>query len=140
MSHQNSGNCAECVSIFNKYPGPNITLFGWFFDVQSKIPEFHASCVGRGQIDQEACFARGATRAHWTQSSHNFNCAVDTWFLIDGQYHLEEIYFKKIIPFIIDDIAWYGDPHSNGGFYERPHYEMKNWHSLVVNGLARLVE
>jgi hypothetical protein len=138
LSHINSGNCPACLSIFEKFPGFYEPLKNWFFDIQSKNPTFHISCAGRGQVDQEAAFARGASKAHWLQSSHNFNAAIDTFFLINGQYRLDHNFYDQIAPQIDGSIDWYGKPGSP--FPERPHFEIANWRQLVADNTLKAVE
>jgi hypothetical protein len=94
--HSNSGNCLGCAKIFNKYDGFYEPLKDWFFKIQAKYPDFHACCAGRGQVDQEAFFAKGASDAHWLSSAHNFNSAVDTFFLIDGNACFDGHLYNKI--------------------------------------------
>lgn len=138
MSHLNNGNCEKCVEVFNKYPGVNSDLVAWFFSVQSQVQEFHACEAGRNEIDQEKDFARGASKAHFGESSHNFNCAVDTFFLIAGAYNLDEAQYERVVPLISSNIAWYGA--KGAKFYERPHFEIENWRTLVANGQAILIK
>jgi len=136
--HSNTGNCLGCAKIFNRYTGFYEPLKDWFFNVQLKQPAFHISCGGRGQIDQEAAFARGASNAHWLQSAHNYNCAIDTFFMIDGQYRLDADLFEQIAKELAPDIDWYGLPGSS--FKEMPHFEIRNWLDLVKQGLLHPVE
>ncbi len=139
MSHENNGDCIACTNILDKYPGFSQELTVWFYELQIAHPELHVSCGGRGRIDQEALFERGATRAHWLQSAHNFNLALDVFFLIDGQYNLDQSRFDAIIaPALNPKLEWYGAPGSV--FYERPHIEIKNFKDLVSQGIAKPVE
>lgn len=138
MSHQNNGNCQGCLNIFQKYDGFYEPLQTWFFSIQKNNPSFHISCAGRGKIDQEACFSRGASKAHWLQSAHNFNCAVDTFFMIDGNYCLDVNLFDMVVQGLDENIEWYGKP--DASFKERPHFEIKNWLQLKDSGVISLVE
>ncbi len=138
MKHLNDGNCAKCRSIFLKYPGFNQNLWNWFKLVQAKHKNFHAAEAGRGKIDQEADFHRGASKSHWGESAHNFNAAVDTFFLVDGNYSLDEKLFQQIEPEIPLSIEWYGAPGAK--FYERPHFQVRGWKVLRDKGQLKLVE
>lgn len=140
MSHTNNGVCPKCKEIMNKYPGLNSDLKNWFVMFQAKHPEGHISCAGRGKADQEAAFNAGMSRAHWGQSAHNYNCAID-FFEMSGKPKdiYEEKWFKEVLapalPFFLN---WYGAPGSS--FRELPHVEVRNWHELKAKGLIHLVE
>lgn len=138
MKHENSGHCLKCDEIFKKFPDFNYDLYTWFIIVQAKYPELHISCAGRGRIEQEECYHRGASRAHYGHSSHNYNAAIDTFFLINDQYNLDKQQYLKIEPEIPNFIEWYGK--KGAQFYELPHFEIVDWRGRVVKGLLRLVE
>ena len=138
MSHQNNGACPKCVDIFNAYSSAYPTLRNWFLLMQSKFPEFHVSCVGRGKIDQEDCFNHHTSKAHWTESAHNWNAALDGWFLIDETYNLDRQRFEQVAVELPDYLEWYGNPGAK--FPELPHFEVKNWRDLASRGILHLVE
>ena len=138
MSHLNDGNCQKCREIINKFPGFNQDLLNWFILMQGKFNNFHVSCAGRGEADQEHCFDTHVSDAHYGQSAHNYNLAMDTWFQIDGRYSLDEDLYAQIEPEIPDFIEWFGK--KDAVFYERPHFEIKNWKDLVQTGTVKLVE
>jgi len=138
MTHSNNGSCQKCLAIFNQYPGFYKSLQDWFFSVQEKFPSFHIACAGRGQVDQEAAFARGASKAHWLQSSHNFNAAIDTWFQVNGQYRLDSNLYDQIVGLIDPTIDWYGA--AGAVFPERPHFEVKGWKAMADGGQIFPVE
>lgn len=138
MSHINNGACEKCIQIINKYAGFNEDLKSWFLLTQANHPEFHCADAGRGKVEQELFYSKGASKAHFSQSSHNFNCAIDTFFLIDGAYSLDKKLFDIVSLEIPSHIKWYGAP--DAVFYERPHYEIRNWCELVARGEAVLVE
>lgn len=138
MRHENNGACSKCREIFDKFPGFDKELRSWFEDMQAKNQEFHCSDAGRGRIDQEIYFQRKASKAHYGESSHNFNSGLDTFWLINGVYNLSlELYKKKIEPHIPDWIQW---GYRWRTFPEVPHFERKNWISLKEQGLIHLVE
>ena len=139
MKHENNGACAKCMTIINRYSGFNLKLLQWFIDFQKKNPEFHTSCAGRGKDEQEAYFHRGASKARYGQSAHNYNAALDL-FELDGDDHLyeKELFIGKLKPNLPSFIKWYGEPGSS--FYELPHIELKDWVYLKNNGLLKLVE
>ena len=138
IHHENTGNCQECEIIFNRYPGFNSSLRNWFKIIQGKYPEFHIAEAGRGEAQQELYFARKVTRAHWLESAHNFNTAIDTFFLIDGKYSLDTSHYEFIEPEIPDFISWLG--RKGSPYFELPHFEVKAWKTLRDEGLAKPVE
>lgn len=92
--------------------------------------------AGRGKVRQELLYSSGASKAHYGESAHNYNCAVDTFFLINGKLSYDKLLYTKIkIP---DTIYWYGGPYAV--FYERPHFEVKDWKDLKNSGSIKLVE
>lgn len=138
--HINSGNCPKCEEIFNLYPGFYEPLKSWFKDLQQANPDAHVSCAGRGKIQQEEYFQRGATRAHYGQSSHNFNAAIDIFQLKDGTTATwDKTWFSAVVgPALYASFKWYGAP--GAVFYELPHVELAGWKSLVQTGELKLVE
>lgn len=137
--HDNSGNCPGCEKIFNRYPGFNMRVKLWFKAVQASNPSAHISCAGRGQQDQEECVARGTSKARWGQSGHNFNCAIDIFFQINGQLSYDrKLYEENIVPVLSTDIEWYGAP--GASFPELPHFELRSWRELAKAGKVKLVE
>lgn len=137
--HQNSGVCPRCQEIFDVFPNFNQSLRDWFLSFQLAHPEFHISCAGRGRVDQEALFARGASLAHYGQSAHNWNCAIDTFIELAGLdlYDLDH-YQNVLAPEVADFLNWYGTPHHP--FYELPHIELQNWTELKAEEQLELVE
>lgn len=141
-SHVNNGSCEKCLEIFRRYPNFNIELKIWFTDLQKKYPDAHISCAGRGKADQEQAFNLKASRAHYGQSAHNCNQAIDI-FQQDG--HLakwDQEWFDMVIGANLDkctaELKWYGAPGAE--FFERPHVEIANWRDLLKSGAAKLVE
>lgn len=142
MSHANNGKCEKCAEIFEKYPGFNKQLRSWFVIFQAKHPEAHISCAGRGFEDQEAARNAGASKAHYGQSAHNYNCAIDL-FVMDFKNYPNELYPKKwfdtvLAPEIPFFLNWYGAP--GQPFPEMPHLEIREWRKLIAIGSAGLVE
>jgi hypothetical protein len=141
MRHENDGNCQKCEQIFTRYPGFHAGLRKWFKDLQAKVPTAHISCAGRGQQDQEECVRRGASRAHWSKSAHNWNAAIDifemggksTTDLYERAWYNEHV--AKSIP---DDLEWYGAP--GASFPELPHVQLRGWKLLANAGKLKLVE
>ena len=137
--HKNNGACESCLAIITRFPGFDSQLAEWFLSLQKLHPELHTSCAGRNQIDQEAAFSRGASKAHWGESAHSWNCALDLFELKDGKYTLDEDWFRVVIganlrPFV----RWYGLP---GSLYkELPHVEIANWRTLAKSGKISLVK
>lgn len=140
VHHENTGACAKCVEIFATYPEFYAPLQAWFVALQAQHPEVHISCAGRGQVDQEVCFERGASRAHWLQSSHNFNAAIDTFVLSGGVATWPTPWYDNVIaPAIVGTpFSWYGAP--GASFFELPHIEATDWKALAVAGTLQPVE
>lgn len=138
MHNEVDVECPGCLEKINKYPNFLLPLKDWFFKVRAKNLTFHVADAGRGKIDQEAYCARGASQAHWGQSAHNFNCALDTFFQIDGQYRLDSNLYDSLVMGLDPNISWYGA--ADAEFKERPHFEWKDWRTLKTEGVAKLVE
>lgn len=136
--HENSGSCQKCLEIIDLYPGFSAELKNWFVGLQKKYLDVHVSCAGRGQVAQEQAFQEKKSDAHWTQSAHNFNAALDLFFLVNEGYCLDEELFQKIHPDLPETIAWYGEP--TASYKERPHFELKSWKDMVLAGALKLVE
>jgi hypothetical protein len=139
--HQNNGKCQKCHAIIDRYPGFHAGLRAWFEELQAKNPEAHVACAGRGQDDQEMLFHRKATRAHFGQSAHNYNAALDLFEM--GGETVKDIYeikwFKRVIgPNVPEWMEWYGKPGSK--FWELPHVEVRDWKVAAKNGELKLVE
>lgn len=139
LKHLNSGKCEKCIQIMDRYPGMNLDLRLWFALFQSKHPEAHISEAGRGVIEQEAAKAKGASKASFGESAHNYNCAIDM-FELDGDLNIyEKEWFEKVVaPEIPEYLVWYGVPGSK--FFELPHVELRNWKNLRDEGKVKLVE
>lgn len=138
MIHINDGSCKKCQSIIDKFPDFNSDLREWFEQQQAEYPAFHCSDAGRGRIEQETYFNRQASKAHYGESSHNYGCGIDTFWLISGKYNVDvELYKKYIQPTLPEFIFWGFNWVS---FPETPHFEIKNWKELVTEHLVSLVE
>ena len=137
--HLNDGACQKCLSIFQAYPNFDRTLFNWFLSIQTAHPEAHISCAGRGKVDQQALFNRGASKAMYGYSAHNFNAAIDIFRLLNGNYDIAGDWFSIVIePNLTADLCWYGRP--KAPYYERPHVELAAWPQMVKSGILKLVE
>lgn len=142
VKHQNNGACEKCAQIAHKYAGGVWSdLWNFFLIHQAAHPEFHISCASRDEVDQEAAFQRGASRAHFGQSAHNYSpaLALDTFFLIDGKAQwpkekYEQIFGDDALP---EFLKWYGE--KGAAFYELPHFEMVDWRDIVARGDSKLV-
>lgn len=138
FKHKNGSEaCEKCLAICNTYPGLDKDLKRWFFEQQKDQPSFHISEAGRGEVRQELLFNSGASTAHWLKSAHNFNMALDTFFIDkDGKLTYDKTRYAKIkVPTWIN---WYGATGSE--FYERPHFEVRNWRELKKQGKIQEVE
>ncbi|HEY5688539.1 MAG TPA: hypothetical protein VIS27_09575 [Yeosuana sp.] len=129
--------CPKCLAICDTYPGINKELKRWFFEQQKDQPSFHISEAGRGKVRQNLLFDAGSSRAKWLESAHNYNVAIDTFFIDkEGKLSYDKDRYAKIkVP---NFITWYGAPGSK--FYERPHYQIKNWRDLLKDGKLKEVE
>lgn len=125
LKHENSGKCLKCEEIFKKYPGFHAGLWFWFRRIQSDHKDAHISCAGRGQVEQEACFSRGTSKARYGESAHNYNMAVDIFQLRDGIAVWNQTWFNEVLKNLPLEFEWYGKPGSR--FFELPHVEVKGW-------------
>lgn len=140
MRHVNSGACQKCFDIMSKYPGFYEPLGKWFFDFQKAQPEAHISCAGRGREEQETLFQSRRSRAHYGESAHNWNAALDIWENSGDIARIyEKLWFIDILqPALPSWIEWYGRP--GAAFQELPHVQPANWKRLRDTGLLALVE
>jgi len=138
--HQDNGDCPQCNAILDRYPGFHAGMRLWFKAFQKKNPRAHISCAGRGEQDQEACYQKGASKAHWPKSAHNWNCALDFFETdMDPKNIYETKWFETVLkPALTPDIKWYGEP--DAPFKELPHVEVANWRDLKDQGTIHLVE
>jgi len=137
--HENNGNCPKCNELFEKYPGFDMSMRQWFADVQGVVPEAHISDAGRGRDDQEAYFQRGASKAHFGQSAHNYNAAIDVFEIRNGKATWDKAWYNsKIAPKLNSSLVWYGKPGSK--FFELPHIELKGWKEMAQEGALGLVD
>lgn len=140
MTHKNDGKCEKCLSIIARYPDFYEPMKLWFVGFQANHPEAHVSEAGRGKEMQNIFYRKGASKARYGESAHNYNCALDL-FEMSGK--LKDIYeftwFVDVLrPNLPSWIIWYGEP--SAVFREYPHIEVKNWKALVRSGLVNLVE
>lgn len=137
--HVNNGDCPRCEEIFRKYPGFHQKLYDWFKSLQELKRTCHISECGRGKELQELFYMRGASRAHYGESAHNYNCAIDVFGMVDGRAcYLDSWYEINIGTQIPSWLCWYGDPKAK--FREKPHIEVRDWKELKINGVIKLVE
>ena len=139
IRHVNNGNCLKCREIMDLYSDMNKDIREWFQHFQSIQPSAHISCAGRGKAAQEDAFQKGASRAHYGQSSHNYNCAVDIFVMQSGIDLYDQKWFHTILePNLEPFLKWYGA--KDAVFKELPHVEIADWKDLVARGVAKLVE
>jgi hypothetical protein len=123
----------------NTYPNFYRPLRSWFVFFQAAHPEFHASEAGRGQEKQEKEFSEKDTLAHWLESAHNYNAALDLFIVVNGRSLYDKEWFNKILaPAIPKTLEWYGRPGCT--FREFPHVQVKDWKQLRDSGLLVPVE
>lgn len=147
MAHLNNGKCPHCAEIFDKYPGFHPGIRAWFEALQKKQPMAHISCAGRGQTDQELFFRQGTSKAHYGQSAHNFNAAVDIFRLTLTGADYNRDFFRDVVGGAVTThnanpnnfiLTWFGFPHSP--YFELPHVELANWKELSLAAELKLVE
>lgn len=140
--HVNDGDCPKCDEIIDLYEDFDEALRLWFKYFQSRHPEAHCSCAGRGKAMQEAyvASAKGLSKAHYGRSAHNYNAALDIFVMLkDNPNIYEPKWFTEVLkPNLESWMTWYGEPDSD--FFELPHVELKDWVELVNEGHLQLVE
>lgn len=138
--HINNGECPHCQLIINRYPNFYKSLADWFYAFQKSHPEAHTSCAGRNYLDQEAAFIKKMSRAHYGESAHNYNAALDLFELKPDTANIyDRAWFVSVLqPNLAPWMEWYGKVGSP--FYELPHVQAANWKSLAKDGLIKLVE
>ena len=141
LKHENSGRCLRCLEIINTYPNFHAGLRDWFTATQGlHLPEMHVAEAGRGREQQELMKQRGLSRAHYGESAHNYNCAIDIFEQggIRTNIYEQEWFEQKLKPHLPDFLSWYGE--KGAVFFELPHIEVRAWRNLVTQGAAKLVE
>jgi hypothetical protein len=140
--HINVPNCPKCVQLLDKYPGFHSGLREWVSQFLSTNCDAHISAAGRGRDDQELFFKKGTSRAHYGQSAHNWNAAVDFFHLTQaGGAAFDRPWYQQVLgPAVLANPAlkWYGEPPIS--FLEFPHVEWRCWRSLAASGEATLVD
>lgn len=137
--HLNNGRCPRCAEIKDRYPGFSRVLWSWFDFFQADHPEFHLSEAGRGKIQQEKDFSEGLSKAHYLESAHNYNAALDSFIQVPGlSMYDKDWYNRNLAPALPKNIVWYGRPGCS--FREFPHIELINWRELRDSGLLVPVE
>lgn len=147
--HLNNGNCDKCDSIFDTYPDFHAGLRAWFKAFQKQSPDAHISEAGRGPAKQEEAFKAGTSKAHYGESSHNYNAAFDVFRLtVQNGASWDPTWFRNIYQSAVIahntntqtdfKINWYGSPMAK--FKELPHSEVDNYKELIKQGTLHLVE
>lgn len=140
MNHVSNGQCLKCLTIMNLYDGIHEDLKSWFVMMQARHPEIHVSEAGRGEERQRVLYLEGKSRARWSESAHNYNCAIDVFCLFDdGRDIYNKVWFHEVLaPEIPNFLTWYGAPGAK--FPELPHIEVKDWKKLVEKKKVSLVK
>lgn len=90
-------------------------------------------------MDQEEMVIKGASRAHYGQSAHNYNAAIDIFETATmGNIYSREWFRDVLAPNIPDWIEWYG--RHDAVFFELPHLQLKDWKDRIAKGALALVE
>ncbi len=141
MSHVNEENCPRCEEVLAKFPGLDPDLEQWFRNLRQAHPNCHTSCAGRGQVDQENCYSAGTSKAHWTQSAHNYNQALDLFQLTsEGKAKWDPMWYRDVLgddPEIGTSLVWGANWTT---FKEYPHVETADWKDKAKSGFVKLVE
>lgn len=69
LHHTDDPICPLCEE---KLKGAHEYMAEWFRRVKRSYPNVHTSCAYRGKEEQDAAVARGASRARFPKSAHNF--------------------------------------------------------------------
>lgn len=155
--HSNNGKCDGCQTIFNKYPRFISDLESWFKYIQASNPDAHISDAGRGRVMQEEYFSMVPQRskAHYGQSPHNYNAAIDIFQNKSDQvipnhfntYYDRNWFLQVVNKNLTPELRWLGDEdewqkHLNkeSNFFELPHVEIKSWRLLRDQKIIKLVE
>lgn len=90
------------------------------------------TCTYRSNDEQNKLFLQRpkVTNAKGGQSPHNFlpSFALDVAFKVNGQVSWEIRHFINFSKFmLIDELEWGG----NWKFKDYPHYEIKNWKTMI---------
>jgi hypothetical protein len=141
MSHINSPVCPRCTQVLNRYPNPHPKIAKHVADVRATNLDAHISACGRNKVDQEQFFKIGTSRAHYGQSAHSWNAAVD-WFQLTQQgARFDAAWYARIVgPLVVGDpeLRWYGQPPIS--FLEWPHVEVRAWVQEAQSGQLKLVD
>lgn len=138
--HVNNGNCSKCKQIMNTFPGLDPRLVQWFEAFQKLHPDGHISFAGRGKADQEAAFNSGHSKAHFGQSAHNYNMAIDLFRITPAAgASWDAVWFRNVVgPCVALNHELYWGGHFKD-IVDLPHVEIKNWEELVKNGQGKLL-
>lgn len=141
--HQNNGFCPRC-QLFLESAHPD--LRAWFEPEQEADPELHISCSVRGSRDQQEALERGASKASFGKSPHNYETswAIDLFFIVKGSASWVFSRYKALAANKPDYILWGADWNDNGRtddekFKDSPHFEIKDWKTMepdYPNGTA----
>lgn len=139
--HINNGHCTKCQEVFDRYPGFHGELRTWFEYLQTRFPDAHISCAGRGKAEQEMWFHKKTSRARWKESAHNWNAAIDIFQLVNGEAHWSADWFNATVR---EGLKWVTAPMSftwygvkGARYFELPHVEVTGWRQ---NPHLKLVE
>jgi hypothetical protein len=127
--HTNNGKCAKCNEILNTYPNMHPSLQMWFKLAQNLYNKAHISEAGRGKKRQEEFLAKKATKAKYGESAHNYNMAIDIFFVLENgkaswDKALYEEFNKINKPEKYNIKAYSQDPKLS---WDLPHYEVEYW-------------
>lgn len=145
--HINKAICPKCLEVLAKYPGFYKPLQDWVLAFRTAHIDAHISSGGRGRADQELFFKKGLSRAHYGQSSHSFNAAIDLFRLTQANNveplvaSFESAWYRQVVGPAANanpNLRWYGKPPIT--FMELPHIEWANWRELARQGVLKLVD
>ncbi len=136
--HVNAPFCPTCQTILNRYPNPHPYIVEWVNKFRHAHVDAHISACGRGREEQEADFAKGASRAHFGESAHNYNAAVDIFRITQaGGASFDAPWFRSVLGNLGDaNLTWGGTFHS---IHDLPHVEWAKWKDDANSGVLTLV-
>lgn len=122
VKHENLPHCERCDRFMDD---AHPVLRAWLKNVRSEFLEAHVSCSFRNEKDQNDAFARGASKAKWPHSKHNFlpSRAIDLFELTEyGVARFDPMWYAKLWRTCkTDDLTWAGNWKT---FKETAHFQL----------------
>lgn len=128
-SHADEADCQLCDEIVSRC---SESIRKWFAHERTQDPALHASAGYRGKEEQEEAFRRGASKAQFGQSPHNYfpSRAVDVWFNERGRAVWDSLKLQEMAERLPAELEW-------GGYWKElvdaPHFQEREWKTVVTN-------